>query len=401
MAFKHMLCILLLLATLPILSQAAVANCASLDSSNVTCAICNPGYETLDSGVSCTAITCVAVTQCALCESATTCITCDFGYETNADRTACTQIACNDANCNLCSASTAGSCYSCNTNYFVETNYTCGTCSSSIASCSYCFLNSTSALECTSCALTYYTATADSCALCSVGLANCVDCDSRGAGSLWCYNCIDTHYISDYTAGTCTICATGITNCISCKEDSTQANNVSCYNCGSTTFSANVAMDTCVACSTTTNCNACTELLTGTNVTGVNCTNCNTPFYSLVDGSCVTCDNATYNCATCEEDAAGSFFCSSCNAGYYLNATDQKCWACPATCLTCSSATVCLTCDNNTYFTDGSSLCALCTTSSYPILTCQYNSGVEALSCDTYYFLDGVACTMCNATTGF
>lgn len=69
--------LLLLIATLPILSEATViANCASMDNSGASCAYCNPGYQTLDNGISCTQIDCSAIAYCSLCDTTSTCLNC-------------------------------------------------------------------------------------------------------------------------------------------------------------------------------------------------------------------------------------------------------------------------------------------------------------------------------------
>jgi len=282
----------------------------------------------------------------------------------------------------------------------VETNHTCGSCSSAISDCSFCYTSS-STVYCTSCASGFYTNTNTSCDTCSNGQTNCSNCDSRGAGSLWCFDCISTHYISNYTTGACSLCDVGITNCQTCKEDSTLPNNISCYACA-TGYYANTTQTECILCTAITNCIECSEIYSAsTVVSGVNCTNCTSPYYSLSDGTCATCDNSTYNCAACEEDGAGSFHCSSCNADYWLNSTTKKCEGCTAPCQTCTSPTVCLTCINSSYYVHANGSCVLCTTYDSAWLTCQWQGGIvgstlEALSCDTYFFLDGTTCTNCT-----
>lgn len=205
-------CFLLAMVTLPWIANATISNCALMDNSGASCASCNPGYQTLDNGVSCTKIDCSGMAYCDLCDTTTTCLNCQFGYELNAGKTACSKISCTDNQCNLCSSAASGTCYNCLTGYYVNSGHTCTSCSDTISQCNYCYMNS-STLECTACASTYYTATVSTCALCSAGQANCANCDSRGAGSLWCFDCVSTHFISNYATGVCDLCNVGITNC--------------------------------------------------------------------------------------------------------------------------------------------------------------------------------------------
>lgn len=78
---KTNLFLLVTLLCLPMLTNSTtIANCAAMSPSGATCSSCKPGYETTDNGVSCTAIDCSAMTNCALCDTTTTCLNCDFGY---------------------------------------------------------------------------------------------------------------------------------------------------------------------------------------------------------------------------------------------------------------------------------------------------------------------------------
>lgn len=112
---------------------------------------------------------------------------------------------------------------------------------------------------------------------------------------------MSTHYVSNYTSGACDLCNVGIVNCTVCNEDSTKANNISCMHCVSG-YHTPVGQTSCVACSVTiTNCNNCTETLSNTTtVSGQECTNCDTPYYAVANGTCVSCNDSTYNCAGCE-----------------------------------------------------------------------------------------------------
>lgn len=104
--------------------QGTISNCATYSNSGSLCSGCNPGYTVSGGGATCTKIDCSAMTSCILCSSTSVCLSCDFGYQVNGGSTGCTQISCNDGHCNLCQSSAANQCYSCLTNYYVN-SYAC------------------------------------------------------------------------------------------------------------------------------------------------------------------------------------------------------------------------------------------------------------------------------------
>lgn len=165
---------------------------------------------------------------------------------------------------------------------------------------------------------------------------------------------------------------------------------------------ASVDGASCQLCSAVVaNCFDCDEVLTSGAVSGAICTDCVSPFYANSTGSCITCDDATWNCADCEEDGNGSFECTTCNDGFWLNATNHRCVGCPANCATCSSATVCLTCTSASYYLHSNDTCVLCTVNNTSYATCSYNSGdLEPLSCiDGFYLDESGLLNTCNNCT--
>lgn len=212
----QLLLFLVFLYVLTPTTSTTIANCYIYSTSGTSCSLCNAGFYVTNSGGSCTAHDCSAMSRCSLCDSTSTCLTCNFGYQLNAPRSACTQITCADSSCNLCASASANQCYSCAVSYYVTNSHSCDLCSTNMAQCKVCSYASGN-LQCDTCMSGYYTATATSCATCSSGQTNCVNCDSAGTGTLWCWDCVSTHFISNYAAGTCALCSVGVANCLTCQ----------------------------------------------------------------------------------------------------------------------------------------------------------------------------------------
>ena len=394
MHLRAFICLVILLMLVPA-TEETVANCLTHSQSGTLCILCNVGYYVDNSGATCTQRNCSTIGSCSLCDTNTTCVTCNFGYTLSGDRLTCTKTTCNDSNCDLCASTAANQCFSCVATYFVTSTFICDLCTTNITNCQYC-TEDVGGLVCTACLTGYYTDSNVSCAVCSAGEANCIGCDSLGAGQIWCWDCNSTHFISNYTAGTCDLCNVGVTNCITCREDNTNANNVTCLAC-STGYYADPNGTVCSTCSVLDpNCTLCNEVTTNGNVTGGLCTNCSTPFYVLTNGSCMSCNNSIDMCNACEEDGSGGFLCSSCNPTYWLNVS--VCAACPGECSTCDNDTHCTGCANNSYFLNASTnMCEMCSSHNSAFLTCQLNGVVvEALSCATFFYLNGTVCDNCT-----
>lgn len=159
------------------------------------------------------------------------------------------------------------------------------------------------------------------------------------------------------------------------------------------------------------------------------CGYCVTGFYKTASGicseckfPCLRCYNSTY-CYSCENVSllyvrssstcykcnqiysAGCLTCSyvnipsnstchSCISGYYLDGL--TCTLCPSPCLTCSSATVCNSC-NSTDYAFNSGACSLCSVSMPNCLTCL--STTLCQTCASGFFLNANpnSCVPCNS----
>ena len=150
--------------------------------------------------------------------------------------------------------------------------------------------------------------------------------------------------LTSYCTSPCKQCTSTKTQCLSCLPSPYTVNNTyfpdnsTCVNVCPTTYYATSGM--CAACNQT----ACLGCTGGVN----NCTSCQTGKY-LFENGCLTLCPTQY---------------------YPINGT---CVRCVAPCLTCSSATVCLTCTTG-YFLDIDSRCVTtCSNISYIGLnsTCQ------------------------------
>lgn len=142
-----------------------------------------------------------------------------------------------------------------------------------------------------------------------------------------------------------------------------------CLSCNNYKYAAVDGLS-CQLCSAiTANCYDCDEIVVAGNVTGSYCTDCSSPYFAN-NGSCVICNDTTWNCAVCEEAGSDSFNCTTCNDGFWLNSSTARCVGCPSTCDTCSSETVCLTCINNGYYLNSNDSCVLCSVYDTNFVTC-------------------------------
>lgn len=102
-------------------------------------------------------------------------------------------------------------------------------------------------------------------------------------------------------------------------------------------------------------------------------------------------------CLVCGEGPV----CLSCSSGYYL--VNGICSPCVLPCSTCLSATICLSCENNTslsIYSDSANTCLTCNDSNIGILrcaTCSQDSTTLSISCLTClpgYYMSG-SCLSC------
>jgi len=228
---------ILLLSQLSQLTQSAIANCAVENTLSQTCVTCDPGYESLDNGTSCSQIDCGAMPSCDLCDSSSTCLACSLGYVVNSDRSLCVRIICLDPTCSLCASSETNECLVCQLTSFLGLDGLCSLCRDAISDCSIC-IPSISGPTCTTCDQGFYPDSNGKCSECGAGEPNCQDCTSLPEGNMLCFNCTDTYYISDAFTGTCSSCSDSIPNCSLCSENPSKPQNVSCYQCNNNTYAS-------------------------------------------------------------------------------------------------------------------------------------------------------------------
>ena len=283
-----------------------------------------------------------------------------------------------DSNCQTCitTATTCLSCYSgfgwlgyvcyspCPNGYFLNGN-NCTVCDTK------CTLCSTSATTCSACTTTAY-------------LLNST-----------CYTTCPNPYYNDNNAGAGpTLCLLCDAKCASC----TGPTNTNCITCAATyTLSGTTCDSTCITgygiTSTTGICVQCVSPCSGCSMTSTNCLSCiSTPsqYYLLTVSGSTSCVN-------------------TCPADNYADPGTLTCVQCPSVCLTCSSATFCMTCASpNLFYNDfcyGScppgtmTLATSCLACLPECLTC-INLADNCTSCTTNgtykaYLLGTVCFTLC------
>lgn len=99
-----------------------------------------------------------------------------------------------------------------------------------------------------------------------------------------------------------------------------------------------------------------------------------------VAANCLTCTSATY--------------CLSCDLGKYLTAS-KTCVPCMANCLNCTSGTTCLQCA--TYYVFSVSACVANCSNLTNCLTCSVSTGIICATCVTGYAL---ASNVCSSVCG-
>lgn len=112
--------------------------------------------------------------------------------------------------------------------------------------------------------------------------------------------------------GDCATCSATQTNCTSCKTNN---------------LSGNLCLITCPS---------------GTTSVNMVCTACSSP--------CLTCSGAVTSCLSCDPSITPSVYLSGthcvtgCPSGRYANDTNNECTLCVSPCLTCTTASNCVTC---------------------------------------------------------
>eukprot|EP00825_Cyclidium_porcatum_P003294 TRINITY_DN1152_c0_g1_i4.p1 TRINITY_DN1152_c0_g1~~TRINITY_DN1152_c0_g1_i4.p1 ORF type:complete len:1226 (-),score=102.03 TRINITY_DN1152_c0_g1_i4:99-3776(-) len=395
---------------------ASTSTCGTCDTNNgyyVTndqykkCASCSQS-----NCLSCTAGTGASCTKCNqdsgfYLNVGGTCQSCDTtsGYYITSD-TIKQCLVCSQSHCSICTAGTGTGCTKCdqtNGYYLQEETTICGTCDTSnghyITSDTYkkCKACSTHCLECTSSTCTkcdqtngYYILTDGTCGTCTSTSGYYISSDTNKK----CLQCTQS-YCKTCTAGTgqtCTLCDTSASKYL----DSSTSLCVSCNTVGGGKY---ISTDQvyCKSC-TQTNCLACTV------GSGASCTLCNEAngYYVILSSGncgacnanlCGTCTGSSEYCATCDTtkhrvSSPTSGVCA-CETGYFQN-SQKLCSTCHYSCLTCSNAYSCDTCQSDattnresTPLTDGVCPCK----SGYK----DDGSGINCVSSLCYY-----ACSTCS-----
>ncbi len=276
-------------------------------------------------------------------------------------------------NCQTCS--TIGNSTFCATcmgsRYWSNATLTCEPCSPSCATCS-------SPTECTSCP--------NNLVLSQDALYNisglCV-CDNRTA---------PVTYI-DSNSGTCQPCSYFFATCTSCYL------NGSTVLCSATTGSTHLVAGQVVNCpSPCSTCDAsgCLSCPVGMDIANGSC---------VCGSACTSCGSLSVGCVNCTISAGTITSCLECLPGKYLSSPD--CLSCPSTCATCTSPTVCQTCQPSFVligtmcscplslgiFPNSAGVCTACASIFYACSECQVLGGSTAcVTCESGYFIQGGAC---------
>ena len=346
------------------------------------CSIKKDGYMIDGSNITqkCTdigATNCSPVATAIACESnyylsSGNCIQCYWG---------CT--ACNTSGCQS-SSNVQNGFY-----YVAGTPNTVDDCRVAKTNCKQC----SSAGTCGTCQENYYV-TGGNCVGCSEGCAsgNCL------TGTSGCSGCVaGSYYVYDSSNKVCKFCEEGCSACSSSYPN--------CDTCMTGWFKPSGASTTCQKCSE--KCDVCTNSQT--------CTTCTTGFW-LYDFICQPCPAACTSCTdlqTCTAVVVGYYLnsnrkatacptnCSSCQdgigcvtcvTGTIINNSTGICEACPANCSLCTTTSKCITCNVN-YYQYESYICRKCPTN---CVTC--SNGSTCHVCADYYFktLDNT-CENCGA----
>ena len=320
-------------------------------------------------------------------------------------------------NCLTCSGSNSEVCYTCATGAYLSgtkcaaCDPSCLTCQNSPTSCLNClpgqYYNTTLA-SCTSCSRNCITCTASACTACRTGFV------ISGTSCLSCVFSCSTCLPSDIT--TCTSCYAGLQlisgACVPCPDKCTACKNGVCVTCisgytpnavGTCVLNCILPCRTCVDNSPTTclSCYSGSKLLNSTCTQDLtcntynNCTGCGQGTnYILVGANCLQC-GAIANCLQCRP--TNSFACSVCSTGYFINNADT-CTACPTSCISCISDSICTGCALGYTLAAGytKGQCLACVS---PCNTC-YSSQTYCTSCIAGYSKLGWKCQS-NMNVGF
>lgn len=147
-------------------------------------------------------------------------------------------------------------------------------------------------------------------------------------------------------------------SCVSSCPSGFFQNSTICYAC----------VSPCLTCTSATLCLSCIIDYYNNNFTCVNASSC--PSGTFPNATAHNCDYCSNNCTTCSMISSNCTSCSSplflyndscvssCPTGMFQNGT--LCQTCVSPCLTCTSATVCLSCSTNFYTNFTCVIASLC-----------------------------------------
>ncbi|ELP90997.1 fibroblast growth factor receptor 1 precursor, putative [Entamoeba invadens IP1] len=346
-----------------------------------SCLKCKPGFYLVDG--SCY----LCPKNCAACNFRQYCTKCKPTYYLIILENVC--LKCKE-NCLTC---TSKACSSCVDGYYLSGDV----CKKCVTFCKTCQLEV--AVRCTSCFEGYYLNFITGwCSPCNSSL--CSICTDGKESS--CVLCKENLYLSNGKClkcdSTCKTCfGPNNDNCNSCDNNSYLINNTCnkcysyrCYQCYNNTMSGcylcqpgyYVSAGNCKQCSS--NCLECTGFIT--------CSTCNNGYYlNVTSNKCLPC-YYTKLCASCSNST--SVGCTQCNQGYYLTTT-RTCVACPLSCTACKEmgdiTPTCTACYTPFYLKDG--VCIHCDNN---CKTCE-DSSTTCTSCiDGQMYLNKNKCVACN-----
>ena len=210
----------------------------------------------------------------------------------------------------------------------------------------------------------------------------------------------------------CLACQVTSQNCINCTLDNAGI-TTQCFSCmpGHELAADGINCNPCpTGCATCSGGGVCTTCINSFILKGTvcECDNALSIYFSGV--SCQLCSTIFYGCSVCNYDGSVTT-CTTCTDGMYQNGT--VCSFCDSSCLTCSSETVCTSCDAGLTLVAGActcdTACTDCGTNSTQCSACIstiYGTFGQCTACNPTFYLDATfncqpcpgACVLCDST---
>ncbi|KAH0576091.1 Cysteine-rich membrane protein 2 [Spironucleus salmonicida] len=250
----------------------------------------------------------------------------------------------------------------------------------------------------------------------------CTECDTKcatcsGSEDTACQSCTNGNFLNVTTCATCvsgttmnctcgtsqncSTCSDDMAKCATCSGEYDMAANPPCSKCKAGYFETSETPKTCTKCdekcATCTAADSCQTCANGNVLNGNTCSACvSGQTMSCTCGTskhCSTCDsNEMTKCKTCinDYDPNGETPCEKCKPKYFEDSTTSpsKCTACSSNCITCTSSTVCNTCEDGFYIKDNQ--CIACNTTQMTACTCK-----AAKNCQTCKSSEMGKCETC------